>query len=150
MPEGDTIYKLALRMRPELEGARLDSVWMRDRAALRPLAGLCVTEVSPLGKHLLIGVGPERTAARFVLHVHLGMHGRWDRYRIGERWRRPRHQAVLRLESGGREWVCFRAMTAELLRAIDVPGHPALRRLGPRPARRAFRRGPHRRAGAPT
>ena len=133
MPEGDTIHKLAARMRPELERATLDKLWLRDRGELRALRGATVTEVSALGKHLLIGLQPDgtRASAAHVLHVHLGMHGRWDRYAVGERWRRPAHQAVVQIASAEREWVCFKAGTHELLRAVDVATHPSLRRLGP-------------------
>ncbi len=132
MPEGDTVHKLARALAPELEARPLRGLWLRDRGWLAPLAGHTVCEVSALGKHLLVGLAPpggERAA--WVLHVHLGMKGRWDRYREGEAWRRPIHQASVRLEAPARSYVCFRAARAEVLRPPALALHPTLSRLGP-------------------
>ncbi len=125
MPEGDTVHKLARALSAECVGRPLDGVWLRDRGELAPLVGRRVREVAPLGKHMLIAAGDH------VLHVHLGMHGRWDRYRRGESWRRPAGLASLRLELGGLVYVCFRAAVADLLRRSEVAHHPRLARLGP-------------------
>lgn len=32
------------------------------------------------------------------MRSHLGLYGTWHRYRLGEPWRRPEHQATLVLE----------------------------------------------------
>jgi len=132
VPEGDTVHKLAHVLARALTGRRLELVWLRDRGGLDALTGHEVRAVEALGKHLLIGVAPPATARpRWVLHNHLGMKGRWDRYRPGETWERPETQAGVRLETGRRLYVCFRPMVVELLRRGELAGHPSLRRLGP-------------------
>lgn len=89
MPEGDTVHKIANALRPLLEGAPLASLWIRDRGEFASLAEIAVEEVSALGKHLLIALGP-----RHVLHVHLGMHGKWFRSRRGDANERADRSAV--------------------------------------------------------
>lgn len=150
MPEGDTVHKLASALRPALEGRALERLWLRDRGEVRALAGRRVCEVATLGKHLLIGIAAARDAraghaahletrvparsgsrAEWVLHVHLGMHGRWERAHPGGPWRWPRHRASLALRADGREHVCFRAAVAELVQRRDLSAHPQLSRLGP-------------------
>lgn len=139
MPEGDTIHKLAARLRPDLEGELLDTLWLRDRGEVAALAGSRVLEIAVLGKHLLLELeAPRAAATRWILHVHLGMHGRWERADPSGAWRRPIRQASLRLERGrpglageSIAWACFRAARAELLRPIDFAHHPTLTRLGP-------------------
>jgi endonuclease-8 len=127
VPEGDTIHKIARAMAPRLEGRVVTGLWLRDRGWLAPLAGLHVLEVAPLGKHLLVALGepaPTRRA-RWVLHVHLGMHGRWHRHVGGAAWSRPGGQALLRLAVESREaeeWVCFRAARAEVGLGPDLLG----------------------------
>ncbi len=115
-----------------LEGRRLGGLWLRDRGWLRPLAGRTVRDVAVRGKHLLVGLGPGADAGPdWVLHVHLGMRGRWHRYPHEHPWERPAHQASVRLDAERECWVCFRAARAELLRAVDLALHPTLSRLGP-------------------
>ncbi len=131
MPEGDTVHKLAARLRPALEGRCVEGVWLRDRGWL-PLAGATVHEVVPLGKHLLMGLGtPGASRSAWVLHVHLGLHGRWHRFRREEPGAGAPAAARLRLVCGEDEYVCSRAACAEILRRVDLAGHPVLARLGP-------------------
>lgn len=126
MPEGDTVHKIANALRPPLEAAPLASLWLRDRGDLASFTGTVVEEVSALGKHLLIALGP-----RHVLHVHLGMHGKWFRNRRGESNGRADRSAVLRIETEADRFTCARAPVAELLRRADLAAHPVLARLGP-------------------
>jgi endonuclease-8 len=129
VPEGDTVHRIARALRPVLEAEPLRSVWLRDRGPVDGLAGWSAVEVSPLGKHLLVGLARrpgERPA--WVLHVHLGMHGRWRRVRPGTPG--PRTPSV-RLDLGESTLVCSRAARAELLPAAAVVWHPTLSRLGP-------------------
>ncbi len=126
MPEGDTIHKLARALGSELEGQRLDALWLRDRGYVGGLAGARVREVAALGKHLLV-VLARQGAADWVLHVHLGMHGRWQRAPSGA----PPRAAKLLLAARGSGYACTRPAVAELLRRVDVTAHPVLRRLGP-------------------
>lgn len=113
MPEGDTIYKVAERLAPVLEGERLRRVELhgRDVPSLRRL----VRSVRAVGKHLLLELDSGET-----VRVHLGMHGSWHRYAHGERWRRPRRQASLRFDTETKVFVCFNAMRVDFLDARKV------------------------------
>lgn len=143
MPEGDTVHKLARALARDVEGRPLEGLWLRDRGWVELLAGRRVREVAALGKHLLVAVGPsaepagapleaaDRTSDDWVLHVHLGMNGRFHRYREGERWQRPARQASILLRVRGWLFVGFRVPVAELLRRGALAQHPQLRSLGP-------------------
>lgn len=126
MPEGDTVHKLVRALRPLLEGEAVEALWLRDRGEAAELAGLRIEEVAALGKHFLFALGP-----RVVLHVHLGLHGKWQRYRPGEAWRRPHAEPSLRLDTKAWSFVCFRAKWADLLRRRALGAHPVLGALGP-------------------
>jgi endonuclease VIII len=121
MPEGDTVHKLAAVLRPLLEGRALASLRLRDRAAASH-AGVVVEELAVLGKHFLFALG-----CRDVLHVHLGMHGRWLRNAPGD----PGRATVVALETAAERFLCVAAPVAELLRRADLAAHPVIARLGP-------------------
>ncbi len=150
MPEGDTVLKIARVLERDLVGRSLEGIWLRNRGDVSPLVGATIDAVETRGKHMLVGIAAER---RWNLHVHLGMKGRWDRYRSGETWERPAYQAGTRIATEGYVHVCFRPMVAELLTETEVVGHPRLGRLGPdllaervsfdEIARRARLRAPH-------
>lgn len=145
MPEGDTVHKIAARLRARVEGRPLDALWLRDRGEVAPLAGASVVEVSAIGKHLLVVLDAPRARPRqWTLHVHLGMHGRWfvasaegghaDREAPGVSralTRPPRRAASAGLVSSGEAWTVVRAARAELLRPAELSAHPVLRALGP-------------------
>jgi endonuclease VIII len=122
MPEGDTVHKLAAALRPFLEGRALASLWLRDRGGVTSHAGVVVEEVAALGKHLLFALGD-----RDVLHVHLGLHGRWFRETPGD----ADGMGVVWLETSADRFRCAGAPVAELLRRADLAAHPVLARLGP-------------------
>ncbi|MCL4200872.1 MAG: hypothetical protein KJ000_00155 [Pirellulaceae bacterium] len=127
MPEGDTIYRTAERLRPVLEGRSIDSVQCRDpQLAADTLAGCVVARVEARGKHLLIHVDNGR-----VVHSHLGMHGAWHLYGPGQAWQKPVRQAALCLRVAETECVCFNPKTLELLSESAFRRHPHLSRLGP-------------------
>ena len=95
MPEGDTVYQAARRLREALAGRVLTATDFRVPAyATVDLSGERVDEVVSRGKHLLMRVGEH------TIHSHLKMEGSWEVYRAGERWRHPAFQAraVLRTE----------------------------------------------------
>ena len=79
--------------------------------SLNRLAGTTVTEVQPVGKHLLI-----RFDSGYALHSHMRMRGVWQLYRPGERWRRPAWQMKALLETEDAVAVCFAAPVVELVR----------------------------------
>ncbi|MGB3167980.1 MAG: DNA-formamidopyrimidine glycosylase family protein [Rhodococcus sp. (in: high G+C Gram-positive bacteria)] len=88
MPEGDTVYRAANRLRDALEGRVLTGCDIRvPRYATVDFTGRTVGSVASRGKHLLIRVG------EFSIHSHLKMEGTWQVYAPGARWRRPAFQA---------------------------------------------------------
>src|SRR3989442_10064302 len=108
MPEGDTIWRTAATLRQSLEGKRvLDA----RPDMLKRLAGTTITEVKPVGKHLLI-----RFDNGLAIHSHMRMQGSWHLYKRGERWRRPAWQIKALLETDDVVAVCFGAPVVELVR----------------------------------
>ncbi|HSS61256.1 MAG TPA: DNA-formamidopyrimidine glycosylase family protein [Candidatus Limnocylindrales bacterium] len=119
MPEGDTIFRTAESLRKALLGKRVVSARPLN---LSRLAGTTVTEVSPVGKHLLI-----RFDNGLSLHSHMRMRGVWRVYRLGERWTRPAWQLKALLETDEAQVACFAAPVVELVRDVSSKvGH-----LGP-------------------
>lgn len=108
MPEGDTIWRTAEALRARLQGKR---VLLAAPPALKRLTGATVTEVKPVGKHLLI-----RFDNGLALHSHMRMRGVWHVYQPGERWRRPEWQLKALLETDDAVAVCFAAPVMELVR----------------------------------
>lgn len=126
MPEGDSIFKAATRLRAALDGkpvTRLAVPVHGPRAPARDIAAPGrVTAVESHGKHLWIRFDDGR-----ALRIHLGMHGRVDVYAPGERWRRATSSARAIVEVPGAVAVCFGAPTAEIVDArLARPAH-----LGP-------------------
>jgi endonuclease VIII len=99
---------------------------VRATPALRRLAGLCVTGVEAVGKHLLV-----RLSDGSVIRSHMRMSGSWHLYRPGERWQRGEHRARLVLETAEAVAVCFDAPTIELIASGAFADHPVLSSLGP-------------------
>jgi endonuclease-8 len=130
MPEGDSIHRLARRLRPVLVGKRIASLELPRSdpggRASQTVAGSSVEAVEPRGKNLLIHL-----SNGWVLHTHLKMLGAW---RVGAegapvRGSRDAISVILRVE--GATLVCYRAPVARLLRAQDLRAVPDLARLGP-------------------
>jgi endonuclease-8 len=112
MPEGDTLAKTAVRLRPALAGhvlTRFEAPHLRGPA---PALGTAVEAVEARGKHLLI-----HFADGLTLRTHLRMTGSWHVYRERERWQKPAYLArvVVGTDSG---WVgvCFQAPVVETYR----------------------------------
>ncbi len=127
MPEGDTLHRTAHTLQRVLAGQRLLRVRSSvPEIARAELAGHLVSEVSALGKNLLIRFDDGR-----VLHTHLKMRGSWHVYRPGERWQRPEHQARVVLELSDALAVCFAAPTVRLLAPHVAAGDAYLNGLGP-------------------
>lgn len=123
MPEGDTIYRLAGRLRSVLGGTTLRRSDFRVPAlATVELAGQRMTDVRSRGKHLLMDLSDGRS-----IHSHLGMDGAWDSYDAGARWRRPGFRARAVLVTDTRQIVGFDLPVLELLADADA----ALSYLGP-------------------
>jgi len=131
MPEGDTILRAALRIRPVLEGRVPDEIrapqprHAADRWPQR-LAGRRVTAVDTHGKHLFL-----RFEDDLALHSHLRMTGAWAVYPRGARWRRAPRRAWLVVRAGDREVVEFDGPVLELMTAARARFDQRLRALGP-------------------
>jgi endonuclease-8 len=126
VPEGDTIHKTAARLRPALEGRTLVRIELARGAMSVPKPGTRIEEVSAVGKHLLV-----RFADGHVLQTHLRMTGRWDVYRTGETWRRPRHLARAVIEVDDAVAVCFTAPVVRMLHEKRGEVAAAVDHLGP-------------------
>ncbi|MDQ4036594.1 MAG: hypothetical protein M3153_11830 [Chloroflexota bacterium] len=132
MPEGDTIFRTAEVLRAALVGRRVTGARAQARPGLRRvpdlsrLVGATVASVEARGKHLLIGFDSGLT-----LRSHLRMTGSWHRYRRGESWRRPAHQASAILETAEAVAVAFNTPVVELLTEDDIRRSQPLRELGP-------------------
>lgn len=132
MPEGDTIFRTATVLRAALVGRRITDARAQPRPGLRRvpdlsrLPGATVVSVEVRGKHLLIGFDNGLT-----LRSHLRMSGSWHRYRPGEAWRRPAHQASAVLETSESVAVAFNTPVVELLTDADLRRSRPLRELGP-------------------
>jgi endonuclease-8 len=112
MPEGDTLHRVAARLRPALAGRALSEIEAPRLRGERPRAGDRIEDVEARGKHLLV-----HFAGGLTLRTHLRMNGSWHLYGPGERWRRPRGQMRVALEvEGGWQAVCFAAPDVETYR----------------------------------
>ena len=129
MPEGDTVFVAATRLRHALAGSKLVKSDLRvPSLATVDLSGLLVEDVIPRGKHLLFRIAGGRT-----LHTHYKMDGSWHLYRHGERWRGPAFEVRAVLETDAWVAVGFRLAKVELVASADedeIVGH-----LGPDPLR---------------
>ena len=118
MPEGDTIFRTAEKLRAALQGKRVVSA-RPDQ--LKRLAGTTVSDVQPVGKHLMI-----RFDNGLALHTHMRMRGVWRVYPRGHDVR-PTWQLKAILETDDMVAACFAAPVVELIR--DESSH--LGHLGP-------------------
>jgi endonuclease-8 len=126
VPEGDTIHRVANRLRPVLVGqplVRLEAPTARTHLR-RPGAGTEITGVDAVGKHLLI-----RFDGGTILRTHLRMSGSWHVYRPGERWQKPAHHMRALVEVPHAVAVCFSAPVVEL--EHQATGGARIQHLGP-------------------
>ena len=127
MPEGDTIYRAAARVRSVLAGhtivATTGSWKVMDADSL---VNTSVSRVVSRGKHLLIHLDNGR-----VLHSHLGLTGSWHVYPAGEPWKKPQTSAALSLHTANHQVVCFNPKQIELMSERQLARNPWMKRLGP-------------------
>ncbi|OPC83181.1 DNA glycosylase [Embleya scabrispora] len=131
MPEGDTVYQAARRLRAALVDHELTVTDFRVPAlATVDLTGRSVLEVVPRGKHLLT-----RIEGGVTLHTHLRMDGTWHVQDTGAHpLPRPWHAIRLVLANAAHTVVGMRMPVVELLRGADessVVGHLGPDLLGP-------------------
>lgn len=132
MPEGDTIYRAAVALRPVMDGKWVAAARARELPAAT-LVGRKVAGIEARGKHLLMHLDD-----RSVLHSHMGMTGSWHIYRPGEAWQKPEKRAGIVLElakdpdaSPQSVVVCFSPQILELLTETALRRHAWLSKLGP-------------------
>ncbi|GAB4583415.1 DNA-formamidopyrimidine glycosylase family protein [Nocardia sp. IFM 10818] len=124
MPEGDTVFLTAARLRTALAGKELARSDFRvPKYATLDLRGEPVESVGSYGKHLFVRT-PELS-----IHTHLKMEGEWRVYSPGQRWTKPGFTARLVLATADAEAVGFSLGTVEVLRRADE--HKATDHLGP-------------------
>src|SRR5512144_722563 len=117
MPEGDTVYLAAKRLRAALAGRELTRTDFRvPRYATLDLSGRCVDDVVTHGKHMLV-----RIAGGITIHTHYRMDGVWHLYRHGERWQGPAWQVRVVLENATWVVVGFRGKTLTRRRGDTEP-----------------------------
>jgi endonuclease-8 len=131
MPEGDTIFRAARTLHRALAGrrvARFESVYPKltriDHDS--PLAGRTVLSVTARGKHLLMTFSGD-----LILHTHMRMNGSWHIYRPGERWRAPRHEMRISVDTPKYVAVGFNIPVAEFLTPAQLAQHEQIQALGP-------------------
>ena len=129
MPEGDTVFQTAARLRHALVGETLTRTDFRvPRFATLDLSGQTVDEVLSRGKHLLVRIGD------VTVHSHLRMEGRWSVFAPGERWNQPAHLARAVLETPRSVAVGFELGVLEVVprtAEAEVVGHLGPDLLGP-------------------
>ena len=149
MPEGDTIFRAARTLHRALAGrsvARFESVYPKltriDHD--RPLAGRTVLSVTARGKHVLMTFSGD-----LILHTHMRMNGSWHIYRPGERWRAPRHEMRICVDTAKYVAVGFNIPVAEFHTPAQLAQHEQIQALGPDLTDPDFNRGEVRRRMAP-
>jgi endonuclease-8 len=115
VPEGDTIHRVAARLRPALQGKQLVVFQATRTAKPWPQPGERIEVVHARGKHLLMGF-----SGGLTLRTHMRMSGSWHLYRDRERWQRPRYQARCLVAVEGWQAVCFNAPVVELRRTAPT------------------------------
>ena len=131
MPEGDTILRAAVLMRPVLVGQVPQEIrtpnprHAGDRWPER-LADRAITAVDTHGKHLFL-----RFEGGLALHSHLRMRGAWGVHDRGARWRRGAHRAWLVLRTATHDVVEFDGPVLELLTDSRTRFDQRLAALGP-------------------
>ena len=131
MPEGDTIYGAAGRIRGALVDREIESIetphprFERDRWPER-LRGRAVRAVDSKGKHLFI-----RFEGELTLHSHLRMNGWWGVYRRGQRWGKSPSRAWLVIRTADHEVVQFGGPVLELMTDSRSRFDHRIARLGP-------------------
>ncbi|WP_159802608.1 DNA-formamidopyrimidine glycosylase family protein [Arthrobacter zhaoguopingii] len=131
MPEGDSVFRLAARLRKSLDGRTLKRGELRVPAhATDTLDGAQVKEHVTHGKHLLT-----RFEGGLTLHTHLRMHGSWTVTAPGRKLPRtllPDARVILEVDGGPTAYGMHLPVVDLLPTGAegDVVGH-----LGPDPLR---------------
>ena len=129
MPEGDSVFRFAAKLRTVLEGQPILAARSHGPGPVpqvQRIVGAICTAVRSQGKNMLISFDNG-----LVLRGHLRMNGTWHIYRPGEAWRWPEREARLVLEVDGATVVNFSAPVIELLEERALAFHRPVADLGP-------------------
>lgn len=132
VPEGDSLFRLAAKLRPYLTGKVLARVAFPTKALdAERLQGKRVTAVEAQGKNLLV-----RCEDGTTLHVHLRLTGR---FRVVPLWdKRGEATASVVLETDRARVVGRDVPVVRVLGAAALRRDPRLRALGPDPLASTF------------
>lgn len=154
MPEGDTIHRIAERMRAALGGREIARAEAPDprspiHGRASELRGQTLEHVEARGKHLIA-----HFSAGQAIHSHLGMNGRWLIFADG---RLPFGKPWLLLASGRGVAAQLGGKILRLISESRIRNDPGLAQLGPDPlapgfdaaeaGRRLLHAGPQREIG---
>jgi endonuclease VIII len=129
MPEGDSLYRFAARLRAALDGKVLLSARAHGPGPIPRVAmvvGATCTGVRSQGKNVIISFDNG-----LALRGHLRMFGTWHVYAPGQAWERPEREARLVLEVEGAVVVNFSAPVIELIEERALAVHRPIAELGP-------------------
>ena len=129
MPEGDSLFRFAAKLRPALAGKPIIAARSHGPGPVpqvHRIVGATCTGVRAQGKNMLISFDNG-----LALRGHLRMYGTWNIYRPGEPWNRPESQARLVLEVADAVVCNFNAPVIELLEERALAYHQPIAGLGP-------------------
>lgn len=127
MPEGDTIFRAARTLHRALTGQiveRFETVFPALMTV--EFEGRTISGTRSAGKHILM-----EFSGGIVLRTHMRMNGSWHLYHRGERWKRPRRDMRIVIQTASVEAVGFSIPVAEVIPAREIPVHNVLKSLGP-------------------
>ncbi len=131
MPEGDTIFRSARALDRGLAGkivTRFETAYAHLASVDddKKIVGRTVERVEARGKWLLMYFSGD-----LILVTHMRMNGSWHLYRTGERWRRPRRDMRIVIETEDWSAVGFAVPVAEFHSAASLLRKTMIPALGP-------------------
>ena len=129
MPEGDSVYRFAAKLRPALEGKPILAARSHGPGPVpqvHRIVGAVCTGVRSQGKNMLISFDNG-----LALRGHLRMYGTWHIYAPGQPWSRAERDARLVLEVADAVVVNFSAPVIELIEERALTHHAPISNLGP-------------------
>ncbi|MEO9255955.1 MAG: DNA-formamidopyrimidine glycosylase family protein [Tepidiformaceae bacterium] len=129
MPEGDSVYRFAAKLRPALLGKPILAARSHGPGPVpqvHRIVGATCTGVRSQGKNMLISFDNG-----LALRGHLRMYGTWHIYAPGELWTRAERDARLVLEVLDAVIVNFSAPVIELIEERALAFHAPVASLGP-------------------
>ena len=129
MPEGDAVYRFAVRVGAALTGKTITAARAQGPGPVpqvHRIIGATCTGTRAQGKNLIISFDNG-----LALRGHLRMYGTWHIYAPGEAWTKPAREARLVLETEDVVVVNFSAPVIEMLEERALAFHRPIASLGP-------------------